>query len=141
MTYRYAPQYGVKILQLVVLVEALIRGLAYVLTPQVSLLVATDITESAPVYTWGAAFLFFSVLGLFGEALMSGANVAPGGTPRAWPSFIAHAGLMILYATLTLAYANAVFNGQDNLASAPAAVAAFAYVHWMFARKRSGHVS
>ncbi|AGS82714.1 hypothetical protein ANNAL29_33 [Mycobacterium phage AnnaL29] len=142
MTYRYTPPFGLRILQLVILAEAVARGVAYILTPQV-VLSTTDIVNSAPIQVWGSIFIFFGVMGFFGEALMSGVQTidATGSNVRAWPSFIAHAGLMILYATLSLAYFNAVFDGELSLSSAPAAMVVFAYIHWLFARRRKSHVA
>ncbi|ASR86484.1 minor tail protein [Mycobacterium phage Changeling] len=142
MTYRYTPPFGLKILQLVILAEAVARGLAYILTPQV-VLSTTDITNSAPIQVWGSIFIFFGVMGFFGEALMSGIGSidSTGSNPRAWPSFIAHAGLMIMYATLSLAYIGAVVDGELGLSSAPAAMVVFGYVHWLFARRRKSHVA
>ncbi|QLF84433.1 hypothetical protein SEA_TOPANGA_30 [Mycobacterium phage Topanga] len=140
MTYRYAPPFGLRMLQIVVLLEALARGISLILTQQ-TVLAATDVAKSAPLYVWGAVFVAFATLGLFGEALMSGTVVdynRP--NPRAWPSFIAHAGLMILYAALFAAYAMAVADGSAAVASAPAAMVVFAYIHWLFARRRK-HVT
>lgn len=66
---------------------------------------------------------------------------ATGSNVRAWPSFIAHSGLMVLYASLFLAYANAVIDGELSLASAPGAMTVFAFIHWLFARRRKSHVA
>jgi hypothetical protein len=136
MTYRYTPPFGLRILQIVILLESLFRGIAYIVTPQV-VLSTTDIVKSAPIQFWGAVFVAFAVLGLFGEALMSGVPLSSTqSNPRAWPSFLAHSGLMILYTSLTLAYASAVVDGELSLAAAPAAVLVFGYIHWLFARRR-----
>ncbi|AHJ88689.1 minor tail protein [Mycobacterium phage RhynO] len=141
MTYRYAPPFGLRILQIVILFEALLRGLALILAKE-GVLSTTDITHAAPMQVWGAIFIGFATIGLFGEALMSGTRLDNiNGNPRAWPSFIAHAGLMVLYVTLSLAYANAVVNGELSLASAPAAMMVFAFIHWLFARRRKTHVT
>lgn len=142
MTYRYLPSFGLRVLQLVILLESLIRGIAYIVSP-VGVPSATDITASAPLNVWGVAFATFAVLGFFGEALMSGTNpdVGRGGNPRAWPSFIAHAGLMILYLTMFVAYGGAVINGDLGLAAAPGAMLTFAFLHWLFARRRKHHAT
>ncbi|APC43181.1 minor tail protein [Mycobacterium phage Phaded] len=143
MTYRYAPPFGLRVLQLVILAEAMTRGLALILSKE-QVLATTDITNAAPMQVWGVIFISFSLLGFFGEALMSGINSvdSPAGSDsRAWPSFIAHAGLMILYLTLCLAYGNAVLDGELSLASAPAAMVVIAYIHWLFARRRKSHVA
>ncbi|AMS01026.1 minor tail protein [Mycobacterium phage ArcherNM] len=142
MTYRYTPPFGLRILQIVILIESLTRGIAYIVTPQV-VLSETDIVNSAPIQVWGSIFIAFAVLGLFGEALMSGVTKvdSSGGNPRAWPSFIAHSGLMVLYAALSLAYASAVLDGELTLSSAPGAVLVFGYIHWLFARRRKSHVA
>lgn len=139
MTYRLIPPFGLRLLQIVVLVEAITRGIAYVTLPN-SVLADTDVVNSAPLWVWGSVFIAFGVLGLFGEALLSGVPIDRNGTPRAWPSFIAHTGLMALYATLGLAYASAAVAGETYLASAPGAVIGFAFVHWLFARRRKSHV-
>ncbi|AMO43999.1 minor tail protein [Mycobacterium phage Bactobuster] len=142
MTYRYAPPFGLKVLQLVILTEAMCRGLAFILSKE-AVLATTDITNAAPMQVWGAVFIGFAMLGFFGEALMSGIGAidSTGSDARAWPSFISHAGLMILYMTLGLAYANAVVDGESSLAAAPAAMVVIAYIHWLFARRRKSHVA
>ncbi|AZS08234.1 hypothetical protein PBI_IRONMAN_32 [Mycobacterium phage IronMan] len=143
MTYRYAPPFGLRVLQLVILTEAMCRGLSLILAKE-QVLATTDITNAASMQVWGAVFISFSLLGFFGEALMSGiggVDSQASSDARAWPSFIAHAGLMILYVTLGLAYANAVYDGELSLASAPAAMVVIAYIHWLFARRRKSHVA
>ncbi|AVO22430.1 hypothetical protein SEA_POOMPHA_29 [Mycobacterium phage Poompha] len=141
MTYRYTPPFGLRVLQIVVLLEALARGISMILTPSV-VVATTDVAASAPLWVWGGIFCAFATVGLFGEALMSGTSVSGSKpNPRAWPSFIAHAGLMILYATLCLAYINAIVEGQTVVASAPAAMVVFGYTHWLFARRRKSHAT
>jgi hypothetical protein len=142
MTYRYAPLLGLRVLQVVVLVEAIARGLAYILTPH-TVLGRTDIVNSAPIEVWGTIFIIFGLAGLLGEVLMSGYSPASGigANPRAWPSFLAHSGLMIMYFTLSLAYLEAAVDGDPSLSSSPAAMLVFAYVHWLFARRRGSHVT
>ncbi|AOQ27957.1 minor tail protein [Mycobacterium phage Mundrea] len=142
MTYRYLPSFGIRLLQLVILGESFARGLSMILS-QDAVLSITDITNSAPMPVWGALFIAFAVLGFFGEALMSGTSptFGNGSNPRAWPSFVAHAGLMILYLTIGVAYTHAVARGELHLASAPAAMAVFAFTHWLFARRRKHHAS
>ncbi|BBX09505.1 hypothetical protein [Mycolicibacterium aichiense] len=141
MTYRYTPPFGIRVLQIVILCEAILRGIAFILTPQVTL-ATTDIVASAPIQVWGAGFITFAVVGLFGEALMSGVPLsANDSSARAWPSFVAHSGLMILYSAMTLAYVAAVFDGEHALSTAPGAMAVFAYVHWLFARRKKSHVT
>jgi hypothetical protein len=143
MTYRYLPSFGLRVLQIVILIESLFRGVSYLTVPKAGTIILTDIEQSAPMQVWGIAFISFAVLGIYGEALMSGTNANPytGGNPRAWPSFVAHSGLMILYGTMVLAYADASFNGRPVLAQAAAAMAVFAYVHWLFARRRKTHAT
>uniref|UniRef100_A0AAU8GMJ5 Membrane protein n=1 Tax=Mycobacterium phage Stink TaxID=3136630 RepID=A0AAU8GMJ5_9VIRU len=142
MTYRYLPPFGIRVLQLVILIESFLRGFSYVAAPH-GVLATTDLIHSAPMSVWGALFMGFAVLGLFGEALMSGTSPSfgNGANPRAWPSFVAHAGLMILYITIAVAYAGAVVDGELGLASAPPAMAVFAFTHWLFARRRKYHAS
>ncbi|AGK87508.1 minor tail protein [Mycobacterium phage HINdeR] len=143
MTYRYLPSFGLRVLQLVILLESLIRGIAYIVSP-IGVPSATDITASAPLGVWGVAFTAFAVLGFFGEALMSGTSPdirSGGGNPRAWPSFIAHAGLMILYLTMFVGYGGAVIDGDLALAAAPGAMLTFAFLHWLFARRRKHHAT
>ncbi|AFF28328.1 minor tail protein [Mycobacterium phage Twister] len=141
MTYRYTPPFGLRLLQLVILFEALFRGLTYVVRPD-TVMATTDVTKSAPMEVWGAIFILFAVVGFFGEALMSGVPInQDNANGRAWPSFIAHAGLMIMYLTLSLAYADAVISGEFGLASAPVAMLVLAFIHWLFARRRKAHAT
>lgn len=141
MTYRYLPSFGLRILQVVILFESLFRGVFYLNVPREGTIALTEIEASAPMEVWGIAFVSFATLGLFGEALMSGtsAGLHGKGNPRAWPSFVAHAGLMILYLTLALAYAQAAFDGRAVLAQAALAMVVFCYLHWLYARRRKHH--
>ncbi|QXN73869.1 membrane protein [Mycobacterium phage Eaglepride] len=141
MTYRYTPPFGLRLLQLVILLEAMFRGFTYIVRPD-TVMATTDVTKSAPMEVWGVIFVVFAIIGLFGEALMSGVPIdQESANGRAWPAFIAHAGLMIMYLTLSLAYTDAVFSGEFGLASAPVAMLVFAFIHWLFARRRKAHAT
>lgn len=142
MTYRYLPSFGLRLLQIVVLLESLSRGLSYLVVPREGSIVLTDVEASAPMQVWGVAFISLAVLGFFGEALMSGTSPEAGGNnPRAWPSFVAHAGLWILYLTMAVAYADAAIHGRAVLAQASVAMLVFSFTHWLFARRRKHHAA
>ncbi|QHB38059.1 minor tail protein [Mycobacterium phage Noelle] len=145
MTFRYVPAYGLRVIQLVVLFEAVFRGLMYLLMPAGSSESLTQLEKSAPLAVWGAIFIAAAMIGLFGEALMSGTENYIGtssqNNPRAWPSFAAHAGLMILYVTLALGYGMALYEaGAAHFAIIPYDLLLIAYLHWLFARRRKTHV-
>ena len=143
MTYRYLPSFGLRVLQIVLLLESILRGVAYLAIPREGTILLTDLEASAPMQAWGVAFASFAILGLFGEALMSGTtpSIDGGGNPRAWPSFISHAGLMILYSTLALAYAQASLHGRPILSQAAFVMVVLAFSHWLFARRRKHHAA
>ncbi|QKO03125.1 hypothetical protein SEA_SCAMP_29 [Mycobacterium phage Scamp] len=147
MTFRYVPAWGLRGLQLAVLFEAAMRGLMYLLMPQMALSSdsLTELERSAPLYVWGLVFVAAAVFGLFGETLMSGTENYLGSSsqnnPRAWPSFVAHAALMILYVTLALAYGASLYDaGAAHFAIIPYDLLMIAYLHWLFARRRKSHV-
>ncbi|ATN87949.1 minor tail protein [Mycobacterium phage Cerulean] len=148
MTFRYVPAWGLRGLQFAVLVEASLRGLMYMLMPHVGLSSSslTELERSAPLYVWGLIFIAASVFGLFGETLMSGTENYMGSSsqnnPRAWPSFISHAALMILYVTLALAYGASLYDANAaHFAIIPYDLLMIAYLHWLFARRRKSHVN
>lgn len=144
MTYRYTPTFALRIIQLVILFEAIMRGLMYLLIDKQTTQELSALEQSAPLAVWGGVFIAFGVLGLFGEALMSGTEAYMGsrGNPRAWASFMAHASLMILYVTLSLAYtASITEKGLAFMALVPYDLLMLAYLHWMFARRRKSHVT
>ena len=143
MTYRYVPSFGLRIIQFTLLLESIVRGLMYLTMPDQPGAPLTELEQSAPLATWGVIFITFSVVGLFGEALMSGTeeHLNSGVNPRAWPSFVAHAGLMILYVTLTLAASATIIDrGMGYYAVVPYDLLMLAYLHWLFARRRKSHV-
>ncbi|AQP31023.1 minor tail protein [Mycobacterium phage Tinybot] len=147
MTFRYVPAWGLRGLQLAVLMEAGLRGLMYLLLPSLPLSAAslTELERSAPLPVWGAIFIAAAVVGLFGEALMSGTEpwmLSGRGNPRAWPSFVAHAALMILYITLAMAYGASLYaSNAAHFAIIPYDLLLLAYLHWLFARRRKSHVN
>ncbi|AOT24686.1 minor tail protein [Mycobacterium phage Stasia] len=127
------------------LFEAVFRGLMYLLMPDRSTTALTQLENSAPLAVWGVVFITAAVVGLFGEALMSGTEAYNGtssqSNPRAWPSFIAHAALMILYVTLALGYGMSLYDAEAaHFAIIPYDLLLIAYLHWLFARRRKTHV-
>ncbi|AEJ94516.1 minor tail protein [Mycobacterium phage Achebe] len=146
MTFRYVPAYGLRVIQLAVLFEAIVRGLMYLFMPAGSSASLTQLENSAPLTVWGAVFITAAVFGLFGETLMSGTESYMGSSshnnPRAWPSFIAHASLMILYVALAFGYGTALYQADAaHFAIIPYDLLLIAYLHWLFARRRKSHVS
>lgn len=143
MTYRFVPSFGLRVIQIALLIEGIVRGLMYLTMPDQPGAPLTELEQSAPLATWGVIFITFSVIGIFGEALMSGTEqyLNSEGNPRAWPSFVAHSGLMILYISLTLASTVAIINrGMGYYAVVPYDLILLAYLHWLFARRRKSHV-
>lgn len=142
MTYRFIRPFGLKLLQYVFLLEALIRGIIYMVDQRVIVGIEA-VQHSAPLEVWGAAIAAFAVLAIYGEALMSGC-VGDNETQlsaRAWPSFIGHGALCILYVTLGLATIVSIAQGERTLSDVPASLAAIAYVHWLYARRRKANVT
>lgn len=138
MTYRYVSDTGLRVAQFALLLEAVVRGLNYLATPQGSPAL-TQMELTAPLWAWGVLFITLGVTGLFGEALMSG-TTAPDGhlyNPRAWPSFFAHSALMFTFlacaaASMISVAARTPFYGFVG----PYDLFAFAVGHWVFARRR-----
>lgn len=142
MTYRYLPNFALRAIQIALLIEAIVRGLMYLLSPEQPAIKLTDLENSAPLYVWGWLFVSCAVVGLFGEALMSGTTADYSSTydPRAWPSFLAHSGLMVLYGALTVASAvTLVKMGLFNWGVIPYDLGMLGFLHWMYARRRRGH--
>lgn len=141
MTYRYLPNYALRMIQMVLLFEAIIRGVIYIVARHQLIPELAVITRSAPLAVWGTAFVAFGTLGLFGEALLSGTPEATSTeyTPRALPSFLAHAGLMTLYAAWTLATFAAMLPPPTvPWASMPYDLAMLSLLNWLYARRRKG---
>lgn len=139
MTYRLVPDYALRVAQFFLLLEAIVRGLNYLATPQGSSAALTQIELTAPLWVWGALFITLGAIGLYGEALMSGTR-APGGqlyNPRAWPSFFAHSALMFTFIAWAVASLVSVSERQPFYGFVGSYdLFAFAVGHWVFARRR-----
>lgn len=139
MTYRFVSETALRFVQLALLVEAIVRGINYIITPTEASSVYNQLIESAPMWVWGVGFIFFGTAGLFGEALLAG-NVEPPTVmrnPRAYPSFFAHSALMILFIALALSAIAGVADRDPFYGfHVPYDMLAFAGLHWMFARRR-----
>ena len=72
MTYRYVSDIALRVGQIALLGEAVIRGLNYIMAPAGQVAAMNVVEQSAPLWAWGALFIGLGVLGWFGEALMSG---------------------------------------------------------------------
>lgn len=144
MTYRFVPAFGLRLIQLIILVKSILRGIMYLAVQPNVAVELTPLEQTAPLAVWGTIFITFGVLGLFGEALMSGCEIThmrSQGNIRAWPSFIAHASLTILYITLAVAYSASVYRHNiTSMALTPFDMLMLAYLHWLFARRRKSHV-
>lgn len=138
MTYRYVSDSALRVGQIALLGEAVVRGLNYMRTPAGQIAAMNTVEESAPLYVWGALFIGLGVAGWLGEALMAGVTPAHHGpTRRAWLSFLAHTALMCIYLAMTFGSLVAVMqqhpgygwlNTYDLLGMCVA--------NWIFARRR-----
>lgn len=140
MTYRYVSPIGLRIGQIALLVEAIVRGINYIRVPPAARnpILVNVVEASAPVWVWGTLFITLGVVGLYGEAWLSGTETSPGQyNPRAWPSFIAHSALMCAYigialgATLLVARQHPGYGWLD-----PYDLYGLALANWIFARLR-----
>lgn len=139
MTYRFVSDGALRIAQIALLLEAVVRGVNYLVTPPASADTLTLLEASAPLWVWGWGFILLGGLGVFGEALMSGTSASPGQlyNSRAWPSFIAHSALMFLFISLALSAGAGVMQREHLYGFvAPYDLLAFSAGHLMFARRR-----
>lgn len=136
MTYRYVPQPLYRVGQIGLLLEALVRGINALVLGSPHTQTQAVAALSAPVYVWGIIGIVLAVLGLGGEVLMDKSK----SDHRAWPSFLAHSGLLFVYAGLALAAGFAVPQGGESTFGtgivSPADFALLAVWHWIFARRR-----
>lgn len=137
MTYRYVSDRALRVGQIALLGEAVVRGVNYVTAPAGQFAAMNQVEDSASLWAWGTVYISLGVLGWLGEALMSGTEFLPGPNPRAWPSFLAHTALMCIYLALALGSFVAVMqqhpqygwlNTYDLLGGAVG--------NWIFARRR-----
>lgn len=138
MTYRYVSNTALRIGQIALLVEAIMRGLNYVTTPQRAAGVLNQVEGSAPLWAWGGLFVGLGVLGLFGEALISGTEPYLGSyNPRAWPSFIAHSALMCAYLAISAGALVTVIQTHPHYGYLESYdMFGLALANWVFARRR-----
>lgn len=137
MTYRFVSDTALRVGQFALLIEAVVRGLNYLATPPRSSDALSQLELSAPLWVWGYTFIVFGVIGLFGEALLSGTQSNGSYNPRAWPSFIAHGALMFLFMAIAVGTAVGIAERQPVYGFvSPYDLLAFAVGHWMFARRR-----
>lgn len=139
MTYRFVREISLAILQGLVLTEAVVRGLNYMATPALATPAYSQLELSAPLYVWGIIWIGFGVLGIFGEAFMSG-TTAPVGheyNPRAWPSFLAHSGLAVLFFATSLSALVGVMEREPLYGFVvPFDLVVLGFVHLILARRR-----
>lgn len=137
MTYRFVTDSSLRVVQLAFLIEAIVRGLNYITTPDDYSLLYWQAQESMPLDMWGSIFVLFGVTGLFGEWLMHGNGSTNKWDNKAWPSFIAHIGLMVLFVGFSVS-AMAGVTMRDGFYGfvVPYDLLIFAVVHWAFARRR-----
>lgn len=139
VTYRYVSDTALRVAQIFLLLEAVVRGLNYLASPPGSSITLNQLELTAPLWVWGWLFITLGAIGLFGEALMSGTKAPLGQiyNPRAWPSFFAHSALMFTFITCSVATIVAVAQREPFYGFVGAYdLFAFAVGHWVFARRR-----
>lgn len=144
MTYRFVDPDRLRAAQIVLLFLAVVWGLDYLITPDWAIAPAMSVVEQAmPIPVWGAAFLTFGVLGLLGELWMELGRYRPPHHMRAfpesrwWVSYLSHAALLMLYATVGVGYAlELVVNSHIWGCRAPLMMWAIAFGHWVFMSRR-----
>ncbi|QFP94820.1 hypothetical protein SEA_MARSHAWN_34 [Mycobacterium phage Marshawn] len=141
MTYRFVRDSSLRIVQLGLLTEAVVRGFNYIRTPLAETSVVYDAAqETAPLAVWGSLFLAFGLLGLAGELWMQ--HRGRRGTTLewshlAWPSFVSHIGLMALFAAFAIsAFVGVLTRSPVYGFVTPYDFVVFMLVHWAFARRR-----
>lgn len=158
MTWQWVPDKHLRFYQLFVLTIAVVWGIDYLITPEWAIGTALSVIERAfPLYVWGVFFLSAGLLGFVGEAwleycrrLEKTARPWPGRRKRdrigdcltasenqGWLSYIAHAGLLALYASLGLGYLlNLIVEWHIWGLRAPVLMWGFAAAHWIFMNRR-----
>ncbi|QJD50333.1 minor tail protein [Mycobacterium phage MarkPhew] len=137
MTYRFVPNFALRIVQQALLVEAIVRGFNYMSTPDASSALYTELEQSAPLGVWGALFITCGVVGLFGEAWLSYNGSSLQWSHRAWPTFIAHVGLLALFLAFAVSSLLGVLSREPIYGYVtPYDFAFFALGHWAYARRR-----
>lgn len=137
MTYRYVTEAALKVGQIALLGEAIVRGLNYILAPPTEFVAMNTVQDSAPLWVWGILFISLGVAGWFGEALMSGTEPYHGQNPRAWPSFLAHTALMCTYLSIAIGAFVAVVQQHPRYGWLSVYdLLGMAVANWIFARRR-----
>lgn len=139
MTYRFVSAAALKVGQIALLGEAIVRGLNYVIAPPSEFVALNKVQESAPLWAWGIVFISLGVAGWFGEALMSGTEPYSKGrqNPRAWVSFLAHSALMCVYLAITTGAFVAVVQEHPRYGWLSVYdLLGMAVANWIFARRR-----
>lgn len=162
MTYKWIPQGHLRFFQIFLLCVAVGWGIDYLITPPWAIGTALSVIERAfPLWVWGVFFITAGCLGLLGELWMEHCRHVDqmrflGYTRRkedqcclkqricltredmrGWPSYLAHSGLLALYAALGLGYAiNLVVEWHFWGLRAPMLMWAFAAAHWIYMQRR-----
>ncbi len=71
MTYRFVSDRALRVGQIALLGEAVVRGVNYVTAPAGQFAAMNQVEDSAPLWAWGTVYISLGVLGWLGEALMS----------------------------------------------------------------------
>lgn len=138
MTYRFVSDSALRVVQVGILTEAVVRGLNYIATPSQELSLLYDAADkSMPLWCWGLIFILFGVTGLLGELWMSTNGTSVQWSHRAWPSYLAHTGLMVLFGAFAFSAAAGVI-ARDGFYGfvTPYDFLFFAIAHWAYARRR-----
>ena len=138
MTYRFVTNTSLRIVQIGLLLEAIVRGVNYLVTPSDASMLYHAAQGTMPLYVWGIMFIAMGLIGLLGELWMSYNGSTLGWDNRSWPSFISHIGLMALFAGFA---ASAVVGIVERGAPfygfvTPFDFVVFSVAHWAFARRR-----
>ncbi|AYR01199.1 hypothetical protein SEA_SCARLETT_32 [Mycobacterium phage Scarlett] len=137
MTYRFVPNFALRLVQQALLVEAIVRGCNYISTPDAASALYTEVEQSAPLAVWGTAFILCGVVGLAGELWMNYNGTSIASQHRAWPPLIAHVGCMVLFGAFAISSLIGVLSREPIYGYVtPYDFAFFALGHWAYARRR-----
>lgn len=138
MTYRYVKSNALRLGQFVLLGEAVVRGISYMVTPPGVVITMDAAEQSLPIVVWGIIFVLFGLLGLVCESWIAyRKNVS-----ERWyqgPD-IAHAVLGIMFLVLMFSSADGVISRSPFYGFySPYDMFLFAVGHWVFASRTRVH--
>lgn len=145
MTYRLVGEPALRFAQLVLLGEAVMRGIDYLIAPAGITATMTQAEQTLPLWIWGALCLIPGLAGLGAEAALQYKPVQASFRPKAWEraerwlfriSDGAHAALALLFLVLFFSATAGVLLRQPLYGiSTPYDLLAFSVGHWVFATR------